>query len=228
MQRLITFGCSLTYGCGLPDCYNAGHTGDLPSKMGWPSITAKYMNRECVNMSVPGVSNKFIWKSIMDFKFNSSDAVIIHWTYPNRTCLIKKGKVEHMGNWTGHDLYYERFYDDHDALLNSQLYVNHANNFLESLDVEVHNIIVKPEDKSILNLNDEMVASLIPVYISAMRDDYPLALDSHHPGIECNTQFAKSILETLKIKNDIPHQEPLDLMGKVQRRLQYLRNKKNV
>lgn len=64
MSRLITFGCSYTYGQGLPDCENTViNTGikkfyvnsSAPSKQGWPSILSKRLDLELVNISAPGL-----------------------------------------------------------------------------------------------------------------------------------------------------------------------------
>ena len=225
MKRLITFGCSLTYGYGLLDCYIEGGPGKVPSLLGWPSTVARHLGRECVNMSKPGVSNKFIWNRVVNFEFNSSDIVIIHWTYTNRSCIFRKDGIENIGTWTGHDEYYDKFYDDHDATVMSRLYLNHVNNFLETEDIEVHNIITNSKDLNLLNFKNEMVSSHIPLYISELKNDYPLAEDNHHPGIECNLQCSKVILDHLHVDHDIPYQIPLGTLGKVKRRLQYLRNK---
>ena len=54
MDRLVAFGCSNTYGEGLPDCWvdkngdpsrtKAGFHGPKPSKLAWPRLMANNMN----------------------------------------------------------------------------------------------------------------------------------------------------------------------------------------
>ena len=43
---LITFGCSFTYGHGLPDCIGGpdGHAGPTPSEQAWPAMLGKIIN----------------------------------------------------------------------------------------------------------------------------------------------------------------------------------------
>ena len=58
-KRLITFGCSNTYGHGLPDCHvPPNEAGPNPSKVAWPQLLADRRGLECVNLGQPGGSNK--------------------------------------------------------------------------------------------------------------------------------------------------------------------------
>src|SRR6056297_1465073 len=100
MSRLITFGCSHTYGQGLSDCrVNTYEPGPTPSKFAWPQVLADKLNLECVNMSEPGTSPKRNWYSITNFDFNEDDIVIVKWPNPNKTCIIKEDKIEHLAPW---------------------------------------------------------------------------------------------------------------------------------
>ena len=46
MDRLVAFGCSYTYGHGLPDCIMAkGRAGKRPSKFAWPYLLAKKLDK---------------------------------------------------------------------------------------------------------------------------------------------------------------------------------------
>ena len=67
--NLITFGCSHTYGAGLPDCWipNKGH-GPKPSNNAWPSVLKQKLNFKSIdNSSRPGSSNKMIAKTIIEY-----------------------------------------------------------------------------------------------------------------------------------------------------------------
>lgn len=205
MDRLITFGCSLTYGHGLPDCFiPPKNPGPEPSKMGWASTIAKYMNRECVNQSSPGASNKKIWNTIINFDFKETDIVFILWSHEERYSIIKKDTIVDIGIWTGHDSFYKDYYDENDAMLMSKLFVNHANMFVESKNIRVFNMVISPKRKDILTLGD-MTMPHIPVYVGKFCKWYPYALDRSHPGIECNEVFSKKILDYLNLKNDLPN-----------------------
>ena len=79
-RRLVTFGCSFTYGSALADTYEFTPG---PSIYAWPNIFAKELNLECVNKVIPGASNKEILHYIQNFEFRSNDTVCVLWTYPN-------------------------------------------------------------------------------------------------------------------------------------------------
>lgn len=212
MERLIVFGCSLTYGQGLPDCIMPCSN---PSRLGWPSILAKHMNRDCVNMSSPGSSNKRIWNTILNFNFVETDVVFILWSYPDRTSIIKKDSIIDINAWS--DLgYYKSFYDEFDSNLMSKLFVNHANEFLKSKNIQTYNLVVKDSIKTILTFADS-ITKHIPIYIIRLSEFYPYAIDGCHPGIECNQTFAKQILEFLNVSNDIPHNKPYGIMKRLLR-----------
>ena len=51
--KLVTFGCSYTYGHGLPDCIMAkGRAGKRPSKFAWPYLLAKKLDMSVFFFSV--------------------------------------------------------------------------------------------------------------------------------------------------------------------------------
>lgn len=105
-SRLITYGCSFTFGTALDDKWdfekkevttawswrkgNETPPEDFPSKYAWPQVLANTLGIECINKGIPGISNKEIWdrilKDINDFK--KTDIVIILWTFFNRHCII--------------------------------------------------------------------------------------------------------------------------------------------
>ena len=96
-HRLVSFGCSLTYGYGLPGCYNIRTTkqGMFPSKLAWPHLLAKLLDKKSTNLSESGCSNKHIWNRIVNFKFKKNDTVIILWTYRYRNTVLKNKNDGH-------------------------------------------------------------------------------------------------------------------------------------
>lgn len=207
MERLIAFGCSLTYGHGLKDCFE---TLDKPSEYAWPSIVSKYMNRECVNKSNPGASNKRIWNNIINFNYRENDIVFVLWTYPERTSIIKRNSVVDIGPWM--DSVYYNLYDEYDSNLMSKLFINHSNMFLTEKNIKVYNLVAGEGTDDIINLNNK-IANNLPVYIYKLKKKYPKALDKNHPGQECHYAFAKEILNCLGIENDIPEQKKIKFLG---------------
>jgi hypothetical protein len=84
-QKLVTFGCSLTYGTGLSDCWDGSIGGPVPSKLAWPEILRRLMNIKIVhNFSKPGASNKeiayLVLKQLSKGTIKQDDVVIIQWT----------------------------------------------------------------------------------------------------------------------------------------------------
>lgn len=198
MERLIAFGCSLTYGHGLPDCFSPPDgPGPTPSKFAWPALIADQLGRKCINNASPGASNKRIWHTVINFNFKESDIVFIQWTYMERTSIIKRDSIINIGNWTGHDCYYDSIYDEFDSKLITELYIDHTNRYLKSKNITVYNLI--PE-----NFKCNMPkSSYIPIFMNYISEYYPLALDSNHPGASCHEAYSKSILDYLKIKNNL-------------------------
>lgn len=53
MSRLIAFGCSHTYGHGLPDCFIPPHRpGTDPSKLSWPYPLGELLNSTAAAVAV--------------------------------------------------------------------------------------------------------------------------------------------------------------------------------
>ena len=198
MSRLIAFGCSLTFGHGLPDCHipprDPGYT---PSKYSWPAVLSSLLDRECINLANPGSSNKRIWKTIIDFDYTPSDIVFILWSYPERSAILNKNDIQDIGPWmedTVSKHYYESGYSKHDALVQSQLFISHANGFFKEKNITVYNLIVKKSFNHVFTLGGNTITH-VPLYMcDDFRYYYPKALDIHHPGDECHRVFAESIL----------------------------------
>jgi len=216
MGRLITFGCSLTYGHGLSDCFVPPYNpGQKPSELGWPHLTAKSLNKECVNLSSPGSSNKRIWNSIVNFKYKKSDIIFILWTSEIRTSIIHKKHISDIGPWNNKS-YYTDMYDEHDSLLMSKLYVNHANIFLKSKSLVVYNLISDKKQLPILDFFGDRTEH-IPIYLGELMYRYPFALDNNHPGQECQIAYTKKLLNYFQIKSDLPEVRELSKLYRLKR-----------
>jgi hypothetical protein len=101
-KRLVTFGCSNTYGQGLKDCSEPDlRAGPLPSKFAWPQLLANHLKLECVNMSEPGASNKQLWWKTVNFEFEPTDLVIYAATFVNRELVLEDDTDDYknIGMW---------------------------------------------------------------------------------------------------------------------------------
>lgn len=205
MPRLIAFGCSNTYGQGLPDCHlldkrnNLYSAGPNPSKYAWPSVLGKLLNRSVINLADPGGSNRNIWYKAVNFEYQPEDIVVLHWTFLYRTVALWQDKPPlHLGLWknaepTIGDLY-KKFVtaidSDYDRLMESLVYIDHINRFLKDKVNGVINIVFNPAEFDHLpawtNINFDICAA--PYNI-----DYPLALDNNHTGLQGHKALAKDL-----------------------------------
>ena len=98
--KLVTFGCSFTYGHGLADCMaEDGSNGPTASEQAWPSVLGKLTGMKVDNASEPGSSNLMITKAIVDYsKYTKDTVVVVMWSNNDReTIYTTNGKEKlHM------------------------------------------------------------------------------------------------------------------------------------
>jgi hypothetical protein len=220
MKRLIAAGCSLTYGHGLPDCVskqNIKHPGPYPSKLAWPSLVAKKLNRNCVNLSCPGASNKQIWHSLLNFDYQPDDIVIVYWSYIHRYCSLKSANIVNVMGIGAPDkesrFYYKNIFTEYDSILDFYLRVRDTDVHLKSQGVEkilymtvedlknettihrIHNDKPLPEMKSSFTQSPKFAKINAIVDRNSIWVD--MALDDDHPGIRSHQLFANQLLSIL-------------------------------
>jgi hypothetical protein len=228
MSRLIVFGCSHTYGHGLPDCYrtpteSSPYTSGLqPSNLGWPNELAKLMNiNTVINQSRAGASNKEIWQKIINFPFKRDDIVFTLWTYPSRFCFldhqgedpskqISPGQIRHERKIDLSRIYYKHFYSEHDADVDFTLRTDHAVRYLTSkkrslgLHLEFYNMVVE-----LLHYHDAVkkvkwnTAKFLDIDFTELLKPYPRALDGNHFGVEANVEYARQLYKVYQEKKFI-------------------------
>jgi len=186
MPRLVTFGCSHTYGYGLSDCYD---NTDKPSNFSWPNLLAKKLDRECVNLSLPGSGNLQILMTVLKTRFEPTDLVIVAHSYFNRYEWYKIYDKDGNGNIIKHQT------QAHKEILLAELgeknieekqywynwlSIQHVSLILNSFNIEYyqfHNVPVGAQ-------TDMPKLLHIPNYWSNMHAIYKdTALDGSHPGI---------------------------------------------
>ena len=164
--ELITFGCSHTYGTGLPDCWNGKSHGPIPSKFAWPAKLKENVNFKSVNnRSLPGSSNKMIAKEIIEYpNYTKQSVVVVLWSnfsrvtiYENEndrmhmlTHMIKKSHINKFPKvwWQWHSngdvddfkrkikTYYEDFYQEFDAIFDQMIRMNYIHAFLSNKGIK--------------------------------------------------------------------------------------------
>ena len=157
--KLVTFGCSFTYGHGLSDCIAAdGSNGPTASEQAWPSLLGKLTGMKVDNASKPGSGNLMITKAIVDYsKYTKNTVVVIMWSNNDReTIYDNEGKEKiHMlpgflsddmpeGFWKNKkqslknhvETYYENYHEDWNATLNQTIRMNYAHAFLKNKGIK--------------------------------------------------------------------------------------------
>ena len=157
--KLVTFGCSFTYGHGLSDCMaEDGSNGPTASEQAWPSVLGKLTGMKVDNVSEPGSSNLMITKAIVDYsKYTKDTVVVVMWSNNDRETIYKTGNEKlHMlpgflddtmpGTfWFDKDknnfkktitTYYENYHEDWNATLNQTIRMNFVHAFLKSKGIQ--------------------------------------------------------------------------------------------
>ena len=157
--KLVTFGCSFTYGHGLSDCMaEDGSNGPTASEQAWPSVLGKLTGMKVDNVSEPGSSNLMITKAIVDYsKYTKDTVVVVMWSNNDRETIYKTGNEKlHMlpgflddtmpGTfWFDKDknnfkktitTYYENYHEDWNATLNQTIRMNFVHAFLKNKGIK--------------------------------------------------------------------------------------------
>jgi hypothetical protein len=188
IKRLVTFGCSLTYGQGLTDCWNpqTKREGPQPSVQAWPFLVARHLRVGLANESQAGASNKEIFHKLQNYDWQKGDCCIVLWTYLNRTCVIYPDFIDRYGPWvasTRSKAWLKNVFNDYDANIDLLNYVTHTELFLKTKKIKVCSYfadhfmpIEQPEQKMFKN-----------PYIDFARDDL-------HPGRMHHIDFANQVM----------------------------------
>ena len=197
---LVTFGDSCTYGHGLKDCIakDGRNPGKKPSKFAWPTLLAEQMDYDCVNLGIPGASNKEILHKVLDTKLPDNAVVIMGWSFYNRTCIIKKHSIEQIGNWQNSKAsksFFKHLHDDYDMHMDFYMRANLIKNYLDNLGIEnyhwrIEEILEKQEPRwnSVKFLDFDY---------HKIKKKYPLAMDNLHPGPEAHEKLAEIFAEII-------------------------------
>lgn len=204
MHRLITFGCSFTYGHGLPDCFSkeTGY-GKEPSRDAWPQLLANKLNLSCINKAKPGAGNFEILFNVLTTEFQPNDLVLISFSYFERYNYYKL--TDNLGNSTrvnsegvNHknivlselgDIYHEsKLYWD------NWLAIHHCEQFLTNKKIKNFSFFgmpigARPNKPGILNLENFIDIPFV------CKDT---ALDKKHPGLESHRLLSELVCSKIE------------------------------
>jgi hypothetical protein len=179
MSRLVTFGCSFTFGSEL----------EYPNTESWPAVLGNLTNRTVVNNGNPGSSNLEILSSILSYKFRLDDLVVIGWTYCDRDIIFNKITAnKKINHWQDKDLFekWAEIHSNHDSNIRSSMYIHHASLYLNSLNLKNYSFWAPPTPglhrfiDTILGNRPKGIGKNI-LYTNILNTE-DLATDQSHPG----------------------------------------------
>ena len=217
-KRIVTFGCSNTFGQALPDVKDYLTPYSEPSRYAWPAVLQHFSKIDVLNLSVCGSSNKTIWRDVVDFPFEKHDTVIILWTFFHRTSILNADRTNPLRILPGYTFeknktpslelrrlnknYYKHFYNDVNLNLESWMAINHAKFYLDSLNIKNHNFtfeLPRPNgEPTEPTYNDEAIPKWNNVNLKTIPFLKDFASDNEHPGKQAHTKFALEVAKQIK------------------------------
>ena len=210
MSRLVAFGCSTTYGHGLPDCTIGTGAGPEPSQFAWPVKLAEKLGRTPVNMSKPGAGNtEILWK-MFNFDFEPDDLCIVMWSYFTRSELFMYTD-DPNGMRIRENRDNPRFYQDEDIFLDHNIIANlltmdHGARYLNDLNIRSYAYIgpyrVSSKDKIVsgefyFKTNDRINIPNLDLSFCIRQCVVDQGLDIIHPGVKTHELIAETLYEKI-------------------------------
>jgi hypothetical protein len=201
MSRLVAFGCSYTYGHGLPDCHiPPDWPGEIPSNLSWPSLLARDLSLELINVSKPGISNAHILWYLLNFSFKDDDICIVMWTHFNRYPVSILNNDPSKMEWDSYEdvKYTPNQLEDKNLTIKNFISIHHAYLHLTSKKIK-HKFLLVPWPEYTYTLPSQLfIPTLIrDIHLGNMLID--TALDKLHPGLASHNKIAKAIYKELNV-----------------------------
>jgi len=193
-DRIVTFGCSIPFGHGLVDCIqeDMNSPGKFPSNFSYPALLAQKLNIVNLNLSRTGSSIKEACYNIYNFKFSKNDLVLASWSFTERTCIIEDDTDPHIiGTWCPDNrskLYYKNFYTKSEEQYNTEMNVQWANLYLNSLGVDLINIPVQTDFFDVFKFRNLKIYATETINSGDFFVDH--ALDIKHPGEQSHIGYS--------------------------------------
>ena len=138
-KRLLTVGCSFTYGSDLSDSIGLGLANiDGCSKKTWPALLAQFQGVEYECYARPGIGNLQIMSSVLSHVgLNDPAKFVINWTWLDRFDYLDPVDEKFLtlrpdGNTPEHQLYYRYFYNQYHTVLTNASYISSTIAILKS------------------------------------------------------------------------------------------------
>jgi hypothetical protein len=201
MSRLITFGCSYTYGHGLEDCHiEPKSPGPNPSKYAWPNLLGQMLGLDVVNYSNPGASNIHILWKLLNFDFTDDDLCVIMWSHFGREPFSNLKYDSDNIDWDNYE----------DSVVKSLPTLSRENIVIRNI-IDIHHGYLHLTNKNIKHLFimgpiDALLYKLPGIKIPTLMTDIhvkkylvDLALDGMHPGPNTHMNIAKELMDKINV-----------------------------
>lgn len=197
MSKLLAFGCSLTFGDGLPDVSNNDIKFQTrPSKFAWPNHLAKMLNVECLNFGRSAASNRLIWYTAINTSPQPNDIVVILWAGIGRDTVLKKNqKHSQIGHWMDNDIsnaYFDYLYDEYDNKIDMYLYMDHLDHYFKNQNV--YHVIQGKEFTEDFSWNSSRI---LDFYVDQIRIKFDYGWDNMHPNQEAHQAIAEKMFQEI-------------------------------
>lgn len=206
-NKLYAFGCSLTYGQGLVDCWDpiSKSPGTMPSKFAWPQILADKLQYKCVNLSRYGSGNKEICFNILRELPNMSkdDLIFIQWSFSDRFAIIDYNcndpsqKPFNIRRFPQHTSMYKKWFKNYwtreNGLFDTVLYIDYISSIMKK---HMYKLTVMSVEKELYDL-DFHYTDFLKLNILDYNKNSELALDRVHPNEVIHAKFADDIYKEL-------------------------------
>lgn len=206
MPRLVTFGCSYTFGDGLPDVYPPKIEDQAPSNFAWPKILADKLGYVCLNRGVPGSGNLEILLRVFKESYEPTDIVVIGWSHFTRYDFYKIIGKNHNGVriYPKHSdfkkiILQNKFSDPNyqlNTFVKNWLCISHAYLFLSQQGIKNYFYL------NTTGWEAEEKPEYMPVEgnLNIFPDDYIIdrALDGSHAGLKSQELLAELIYNKIK------------------------------
>jgi hypothetical protein len=191
MHRLVSFGCSYTYGHGLKDCHiEPDKFGPYPSQLAWPSLLSEKMCCTLVNTSSPGSSNIHILWKVLNFDFHNEDMCVVMWTHFGRIPFSRlyndptKIVWDHYDNASSLQIAET---EQENLVIRNFMLMHHAYLHLSQKGIK-HLFVIATKDSKIYQCPNALQTKSLFTDLTFPKID--VALDKRHPGPKSHAAMA--------------------------------------
>jgi len=201
MSRLVTFGCSYTYGHGLEDCHIEPESpGPNPSKYAWPNLLGQRLGLDVVNCSNPGASNIHILWKLLNFDFTDDDLCVIMWTHFGREPFSNLKYDSDNIDWDNYETSVIKSLPSltrENIVIRNTIIIHHGYSYLKNKNIK-HLFVVGPPDALLYKFPDMKIPTLM-TDIHLKKSLVDVALDGKHPGPDTHMSIAKQLLDKINV-----------------------------